>query len=75
MGILREIMGILRNFTDPKLWVLNYGFFFGKKPGFLRQLWVFLRKLRVFLRLRELRVFSSNNKQSSTNSNIVWFKA
>lgn len=34
MGILREIMGILRNFTDPKLRVLNYGFFLEKKQVF-----------------------------------------
>ena len=34
MGILREIMGILRNFTDPKLRVLNYGFFWKKTRFF-----------------------------------------
>ena len=28
MGILREIMGILRKITRVKLRVLNYGFFF-----------------------------------------------
>ena len=34
MGILREIMGILRNFTGSKLRVLNYGFFSDKNLFF-----------------------------------------
>ena len=74
MGILREIMGILQNFTVGKLWVLNYGFFSQNNLVFWTNYGYFTVNYGYFTDYVELRVNMIKLVKNQTKSNIGFFR-